>query len=69
MSDDSYSAPFALLSNENHGPLIIITTYILLIVSGLAVFVKIRTRLLTMRKLLATDWVMLVGFVRWTIRT
>jgi len=63
MSNEGSSAPFALLSNSDHGPLIIVTTYILLITSCLAVFVKIWTRLSTTKKLVATDWVMLTGLV------
>jgi hypothetical protein len=58
------SAPLAPLSPSNRGPLIIVATYILLTISIFAVTVKIWTRISNAKRLLATDWVMLVGAVR-----
>lgn len=57
------SPAFQQLTDNNRGPLIIITTYILLICSCLAVVVKIWTRLSTARKVAWTDWLMLVSIV------
>lgn len=57
------SPAFQELSDTNRGPLIIITTYIFLICSFLAVVVKIWTRLSTARNVAWTDYLMLAGFV------
>lgn len=57
------SPAFQELSDTNRGPLIIITTYIFLICSCLAVVVKIWTRLSTARSVAWTDYLMLAGFV------
>ncbi|KAK5133798.1 hypothetical protein LTR08_007227 [Meristemomyces frigidus] len=60
---DALSKPFAQLSDSDHGPLIIVATYIFLTTSCLAMCVKIWTRLSTAGTLVATDWLMLAGIV------
>lgn len=62
------SPAFQKLSNSNRGPLIVITTYIFLICSCLAIVVKIWTRLSTARSVAWTDWLMLGGLVNLSIR-
>nr|OQO32261.1 hypothetical protein B0A51_00509 [Rachicladosporium sp. CCFEE 5018] len=61
MSTTDESSPFAELSSTDHGPLIIVATYICLIASCLSAAVKVWTRLSTARKLAVTDWLMLAA--------
>ena len=62
---DKRSQPaFEQLSNTNRGPLIIVAAYIFLLSSFLAVLAKVWTRAATSRKLIHTDWLILVGYVR-----
>lgn len=61
--DNEYSPPFAKLSDQNRGPLVIITIYIFLICSCLAAAVKIWTRLSTVKSLALTDAAMLMAVV------
>jgi hypothetical protein len=67
MSDSDSSsvthAPFQHLTADNHGPVIIVTTFIFLLISILAVIVKIWTRLATTRKLASTDYTILLSTV------
>ncbi|OQO06786.1 hypothetical protein B0A48_08574 [Cryoendolithus antarcticus] len=61
MATTDESSPFAELSSTDHGPLIIVATYICLIASCLSAAVKVWTRLSTARKLAVTDWLMLAA--------
>ncbi|KAF2718477.1 hypothetical protein K431DRAFT_230852 [Polychaeton citri CBS 116435] len=63
MTTEQTSPAFQRLSKKNHGPLIIIVTYVLLICSCLAVSIKVWTRLSTARKLITTDWAMIAGMI------
>lgn len=67
--DDHISPPFAQLSETDHGPIIIVATFILLIISFLAVAVKLWTRISTARRFVATDWTMILAIVRLSLRT
>lgn len=63
MIDERSRPAFEQLSDSNRGPLIIVTAYIFLLSSFPALLVKIWTRASTARKLIHTDWLMLVGYV------
>lgn len=62
--EDQLSPALQKLSDTNRGPLVVVTTYIFLAVSFLAVGTKVWTRLSATRHLEWTDWTILVAWVR-----